>query len=128
MPHAISICAECGGAVPLDESSSVKVPCVACGSTRQRHDATGVLVAGEARIGMTLKVRRPSSKKAHVELKQGPSPSRSLGKAVEHLRRIDRAKDQYFELVRDYETGEEIHRTNEPLSKHVGHGSAKKRK
>jgi hypothetical protein len=77
---------------------------------------------------MTVKVRRPGSKKAHAELKQGPSHSRSLGKAVEHLRLIDRAKDQYFELVRDYETGEEIHRASEPLSEHVGHGSAKKRK
>jgi len=77
---------------------------------------------------MTVKARRRGEKKPHAELKVGPSPSRSRGKDVEHHRLIDRASDQYYELVRDYETGEEIHRTAEPLTKHVGHGSAKKRK
>jgi hypothetical protein len=99
--------------------------CTACGSSQRTHDAVGDLKAEEARIGLVLKARRPGGKKPHLELKQGPSYSHSRDKSVEHQRVINRATDQYAELVRDYETGEVVHRTNEPLSKHLGHGSAK---
>lgn len=39
---------------------------------------------------------------------------------------IDRDADWYEETVTNPETGEEVHHTAEPLSKHIGHGSAKK--
>ena len=43
-------------------------------------------------------------------------------------RTIDKDKDQYSEIVTEPETGEVIHRCEEPLSKHRGHGSAKTKK
>ena len=103
------------------------MPCQACGSMRRSHESSGDLISSEARIGLTLKAKHPGAKKAHVELRIGPNYSHSLGKMVEHRRLIDRTNDQYLELVRDYENGEDIHRSEEPLSLHVGHGSAKSR-
>lgn len=75
---------------------------------------------------MAVKAKRPGKKKAHVEVKSGPSHSHKRGKVVEHVRVLDRANDRYFEKVADYESGELIHYADEPLSKHHGHGSAKK--
>jgi hypothetical protein len=77
---------------------------------------------------MSLKARTSGSKKAHVELKTGPSHSHKLGKDVFHGRLIDRKSDQYSEVVKDYETGEVLHESVEPLSAHVGHGSARPKK
>lgn len=77
---------------------------------------------------MGFKVKHPGQKKHHVEMKYGPSPSHRFGKPVNHERLIDRANDRYFEKVSNYETGEVIHHADEPLSKHQGHGSAKKGK
>ena len=40
---------------------------------------------------------------------------------------IDRENDLYKEVVTDPDTGKIIHQCEEPLSEHVGHGSAKHR-
>jgi hypothetical protein len=40
-------------------------------------------------------------------------------------RLIDRAKNWYKEVVRDPETGEIIHKCEEPLREHRGHGTVK---
>ena len=45
---------------------------------------------------------------------------------IQKERLIDRKSDRYKELVKDLETGEVIHETDEPLSQHTGHGSAKR--
>jgi RecJ-like exonuclease len=41
---------------------------------------------------------------------------------------IDRKNDSYREIVKDKTTGEIIHKCEEPLSEHIGHGSAKHKK
>jgi len=41
---------------------------------------------------------------------------------------IDRKNDFYREIVKDKTTGEIIHKCEEPLSEHIGHGSAKHKK
>ena len=43
------------------------------------------------------------------------------------VRLIDRGNDRYYEKVWDPETGDVIHECDEPLSQHVGHGSAKQK-
>lgn len=43
-------------------------------------------------------------------------------------RLIDWGNDRYKEVVTDPETGIIVHHCEEPLSKHRGHGSAKKTK
>jgi hypothetical protein len=41
---------------------------------------------------------------------------------------IDRAKNWYREIVQDPETGQVVHQSDEPLTEHRGHGSAKTQK
>lgn len=50
-----------------------------------------------------------------------------LGRLVTHERHINREKDRYFELVSEIDTSQVIHRCDEKLSEHRGHGSDKKR-
>jgi hypothetical protein len=47
------------------------------------------------------------------------------GSVGQHERVMDRNTDWYSETVTMRDTGEVIHRCEEPLSKHQGHGSAK---
>jgi hypothetical protein len=74
---------------------------------------------------MSFKSRHPGEKKPHGEVRTGPELSTRLGKDVSKYRMIDREGDRYIEHVDDYQTGEVIHHNVEPLSAHVGHGSAK---
>ncbi len=50
----------------------------------------------------------------------------SDGRQVEVYRKTDRANDRYIEIVKDAVTGEIITKTDELLSEHRGHGTAKK--
>ena len=50
----------------------------------------------------------------------------SDGRQVEVYRKTDRANDRYIEIVKDAVTGEIITETDELLSEHRGHGTAKK--
>ena len=84
------------------------------------------LHADEARLGVSIKAKRPEARKPYAELKVGPSQSHRLGKLVDRRRLIDRANDRYIEEVREYESGQLVHKTDEALSHHIGHGSAKK--
>lgn len=79
------------------------------------------------RDGYEMKIKRAGEKKPFVESITKPSRSRKLGKHVHHERVIDRENDEYYEKVTDYESGEVIHEQREPLSMHIGHGSAKKK-
>lgn len=45
---------------------------------------------------------------------------------VRKFRLINKDTDEYVERVTDIETDEILYECVEPLSKHVGHGSAKK--
>lgn len=47
------------------------------------------------------------------------------GKDVERYIRINRRDNIYKEVVTDTDTGEVIHKTEESLKEHIGHGSAK---
>ena len=77
-----------------------------------------------------IKIRQksPQNKKPIIEIIAGDSLTKKTGKWAHREMYIDRKNDQYREIVRDKKTGEIIHFTEEPLSQHKGHGSAKKRK
>jgi hypothetical protein len=62
-----------------------------------------------------------------LEQFSGDDLHRKSGKWMTKQRIIDWTNDRYKELVADPETGQTIHSCDEPLSKHHGHGSAKKR-
>jgi hypothetical protein len=65
--------------------------------------------------------------KPYSEGISGDDLHRKSGKWMKKERLIDREKDHYKEVVTDPQTGQVIHHCDEPLSKHTGHGSAKKR-
>ena len=99
-------------------------------SLRSIRRTYGVVIAEHAiaRDGLGLKAKRLGEKKPHVETLSVPSFSDKKQKVVHHERIIDRDQDLYFEQVTDFETGEVIHRNEELLSAHRGHGTAKTRK
>lgn len=128
----VSVSTYCKGCGIRLDSAHVEVtarqPCPACGDLRQSHDVTLGIVGAGARVGLSFKARHPGSKKAHGEVRTGPDMSVTLGKDVHKYRMIDRDGDRYVEYVDDYESGEVLHHDVEPLSEHVGHGSAKQPK
>lgn len=81
-------------------------------------------VQGHEKIG--LKAYRDGQTRAYRELIQGEELYRREGKWVRKYRLIDREADEYHECVTDPETGQIIHECKEPLSRHRGHGSAKR--
>jgi hypothetical protein len=76
---------------------------------------------------LRYKAKSPGLKKPFLDGVAGSVLFRELSKWVHKIRIVDRRGDHYLEEVVDTNTGEVIHRCDEPLSKHQGHGSAKKR-
>lgn len=119
------VCADCGE--PMPQSAVDRQPCARCGSTKLRADTPAAGPFG-MRSGVTVSVKNPDLKGVAVKVIAVPSPSFDLGGLPAHREQvIDRDNDKYFERVTDYATGEVLHECEEPLSKHVGHGSAKKK-
>ena len=69
-----------------------------------------------SRAGIGIKAKRPGQKKPYVEDISVPTFSHNRKKLVHRARVIDRDSDQYMETITDYESGETIHRGEEPLS------------
>lgn len=119
-------CTECGA--PLDESPSLptdqREPCPNCGSmARTIHVSVHETLTVRERMG--LKARHGESGKPCLESVSGADLHRKSGKWMHLERVIDREKDEYKEVVKDPDTGTVIHKCEEPLSKHQGHGTAK---
>ena len=67
-----------------------------------------------------------SKKNPRVHHEQGVDYNRDRKKYVHLERRVSRDQDLYREVITDPDTGEVIHKCEEPLSKHQGHGDAKR--
>ncbi len=73
---------------------------------------------------MRMKGRHADNKRPYFDARTGASYYRKDGEC--HLYRlIDRDNDRYVETIKRLSTGEIIYHVDEPLSKHIGHGSAK---
>jgi hypothetical protein len=77
------------------------------------------------RSSLGFKARGLGSGKPYLEGKGGDDLHRKTGRWMHLQRVIDRARNWYSEVVTDPETGKVVHRCEEPLSDHRGHGSAK---
>ncbi len=119
-------CIQCG--LVLDESGNEALeerkPCPQCGSLGRHF---GILVTDSVTIreDIALKSKREGDKKPYLESKSGDSFSVKHNKWYKRVRSIDRDNDHYEEQIVDPDTGMIIHGQSEPLSMHVGHGSAK---
>jgi hypothetical protein len=75
-----------------------------------------------------IKARAIEGGRPEYEAVEGDDLHRKSGIWMKLRRLIDRLNDCYLEIVVDPRTGETVHKTDEPLSEHRGHGSAKLRK
>ncbi len=78
------------------------------------RDSFGLIKKSAGFRSFAVKVRGGWA--SSVRYKQGVNLSRSF----------DKEKNEYHEVVQDYETGKVVHEVHEKLSEHTGHGSAKK--
>lgn len=119
-------CQSCGREVSPDHllGRAERTPCPDCGSF-DRHAAVSFDLKIGVGVGMRAVGRAPGRKKPVLEARAEPTVQKSTGRPVFHERLIDRRQDLYKETVTDNASGNVIHKTEEPLSAHQGHGSAK---
>lgn len=119
-------CSGCGNV--LDEASDViadqRVACPTCGSKSRvfKVHLTGSLLVTSS---LTAKGFEAGEKKPFVKIKSEDSFFRQAQRWVKRTMRVDRRNNRYTEQVTDPQTGETIHSSDEPLTDHRGHGSAK---
>jgi hypothetical protein len=122
-------CETCKAVLLEDPSKPSPGPCPQCGGVTRHvllefHDEIGI------REKLVMKLKDPSlTGKAKVRQEQivGDDLHKKSGRWLTKNRLIDRTENRYFEEVIDPATGEVVHRTDEPLDRHVGHGSDKAR-
>ena len=110
---------------PITLPAAERTPCPECGSLT-RHITWIAPVTIGVSAGLKVKARGRGFSRPFLEILAIPSFSRLLGKFVRHERTIDRENNSYREVVTDEATNTVIHQCIEPLSEHIGHGSAKK--
>jgi hypothetical protein len=118
-------CFECGASIDVSlNAPGVAVPCPACGSSSRVFGRVAT-DSVTLRDGAGFKHKRPGIRKPISEGFINPTVSKATGNAVEHSRMVDRGANRYFERVVEYDSGKVVHHTDEPLTEHRGHGSAK---
>ena len=121
-------CKDCGTEVHArGDMPEQRMPCEKCGSTKRNYYVS-ISESVVVREGIGVKVKCAKEKKPYIEDLAVPDYSRNLEKIVHRERIIDRDNDRYFEKITDYESDEVIHRCEEPLTQHQGHGNAKSKK
>ena len=78
------------------------------------------------RDSVKYKLMEAGKKRPVVEGFAGDDFHRQSGRWCKKKRVIDRQNDRYLEEVVDPDTGAVVHYCDEPLSRHQGHGDAKK--
>jgi hypothetical protein len=118
-------CSECGAS--LTDAPAPYPACQQCGATARTFD---MVISAQIRAKSELgyKQKRPGHKRPIAEGKTGDNWSRQLGRFVKRSLHVDRGRDHYRETVTDPTTGDVIHHCDEPLSEHVGHGDARRKR
>jgi DNA-directed RNA polymerase subunit RPC12/RpoP len=119
-----------------DLSQKERIPCPNCGSKKRN---TLLFVKDSIEVHDYVKGKEINPKKREEEGKTGKKAkkpiyefyvgdafSEILNKYVHKTRIIDRENNSYKEVITDEESGKVIHKTEEKLSEHFGHGSDKK--
>ena len=127
MPEFSVQCGGCNAVLDETDQQTERLPCPNCGSSL-RHIKVSVSDEIQIREQMGMKAKdptKPGKQKIRIEQLVGDDLHRNSGKWYKKIRVIDRENDRYFEEVVDPDTGKVIHRCEEPLSEHFGHGSAR---
>jgi DNA-directed RNA polymerase subunit RPC12/RpoP len=119
-------CGDCGLTIEEDSGIAVedRLPCPTCGSFKRAFHVT-IHDTCTIREKIGRKSRHAVEGKPFIEQVQGSDLHQKSGKWMNLVRIIDRGNDSYHEVVTNPETGEIIHECKEPLSQHVGHGTAR---
>jgi hypothetical protein len=119
-------CANCGNTLHEgDEGVPSNLPrCTRCGSPLQEV-SVGFEDEAHAYELWKLKAKETGFKKPTLERVAGDELFRKTNTWHRIARLVDRKNDQYYELVTNPATGEVIRECEEPLSHHIGRGSAK---
>lgn len=129
-PVALVSCSDCNAELPPEFGQEIKGKvCPSCGSTKltlRLNFVDALEVQTHANMaGVVKDPRLPSKKKTRVRFFSGDDQRKADGKWMQKERVIDRDKNRYTEKVVDPDTGEVVHHCDEPLTDHVGHGSAR---
>lgn len=119
-------CAACGATIdePPSTSPADRKRCPTCGS-QARSFSLQVRETLTFRGKTGLKHKRPGYKKPILESVSGDDFCRATGQWNKLAREIDRKNNRYKEVIINPESGEVLRQCDEPLSEHVGRGSAK---
>jgi hypothetical protein len=120
-------CVGCGQAL-TEEYRDPDVPCSGCGSTVRAFsvaiDETATARDWSREKGYGLDAS--GKQRLLFDTRRFPDVVRSRGDApAQREMTIDKVRDRYTEVVTLLDTGEVIHRCDEPLSSHTGHGTAR---
>lgn len=122
-------CKKCGFQFQFDVSKGVNL-CPQCGSNELLREifVKDKATAHEA-LRLKIKDKKFSSKKnPRKMLFAGEDLRKADGKWLQKKLLADKDNNLYEKTLTDPETGTIIHHCKEPLDKHTGHGSAKKKK
>ena len=86
---------------------------------------TGGLKVTTFNAGIQQRHRNPNKANFEIEKKFGQDWNHKFGRFVNYERIIDRKNNLYSERIVDPVTGEVLREIEEPLSEHIGRGSAK---
>ncbi len=112
-------------------NKKVKKYCNFCKKETQNIYTITIVETFSVKESIEIEQRKPGVKGWFVKMFQGFKASMDkdkFPKGIELHRRFDKEKDWYDEIARDEITGRITNECHEPLSKHIGHGSARKNK
>ena len=122
-------CADCHYDLSEIKGENI-IPCPNCGSQRRILEASiheGFKIYDSLR-GEAKNPNYTGKRKWRWDSFSGWEKHHFLGKLVKKERLIDKDSNLYKEYVIDPDTYEILHACEEPLCKHIGHGSAKGKK
>jgi hypothetical protein len=112
-------CKDCGQKLSKDDKI-----CPNCGG-KERNIFLRLEEKIEIHDQIKGRLKAEGAKKPVLEFKAGDNFHRESGKWYDREMIINRREDSYKEIIKDKVTGGTVHECEEPLSKHIGHGSAK---
>ncbi len=100
--------------------------CLHCWKKTNNNYCVNIFETLNIRDSLKLRKKSHGFKKFSIETISGWFNSHLCKEGVNLSRVIDKEKDEYHEVVKDYKTDKIIHESHEKLSDHINHGSAKK--
>lgn len=117
-------CQECGKKKWLSDLLGSRF-CLHCMKNTNSDIRISISETINMRDSFKLRKKSPGFRRFAVETIGGWFSSHRYKDGVELSRSLDKEKDEYHEVVKEYKTGKIVHESHEKLSEHTGHGSAK---